>query len=68
MAALDITNFITLLSEPINNPNPTCTTEMTLHFEYLPSIYDENCQYNAYVQQHNDFPINFPKDIILTKQ
>jgi len=42
--------------------------QMTLHFEYLPSFIDENCQHNAYVDQYGDFPINFPKDIVLTKQ
>ncbi|WP_312090956.1 DUF6705 family protein [Chryseobacterium sp.] len=44
------------------------STQMTLHFEYLPSLYDSSCIHNAYEQQHGDFPINFPKDIILTKQ
>jgi len=53
-ATLDITNFT--------------GTQMTLHFEYEPSAYDENCIHNAYVQQNGDFPINFPKDITLTKQ
>ncbi|WP_419870601.1 DUF6705 family protein [Chryseobacterium sp. CT-SW4] len=43
-------------------------TQMTLHFEYMPSIYKEDCIHNAYVTQHGDFPINFPKDIVLTKQ
>ncbi|WP_050379396.1 DUF6705 family protein [Chryseobacterium sp. Hurlbut01] len=43
-------------------------TQMTLHFEYMPSRYDPNCVHNAYVDQHDDFPINFPKDIVLTKQ
>ncbi len=42
--------------------------QMTLHFEYYPSFIDENCQHNAYVNQYGDFPINFPKDIVLTKQ
>ncbi len=42
--------------------------QMTLHFEYEPSRYDPNCVHNAYVDQHGDFPINFPKDIVLTKQ
>jgi hypothetical protein len=42
--------------------------QMTLHFEYEPSIIDPNCQHNAYVDQYGDFPINFPKDIVLTKQ
>ncbi|MDH6252193.1 hypothetical protein M2347_001920 [Chryseobacterium sp. H1D6B] len=44
------------------------TSQMTLHFEYEPSAIDPNCQHNAYVDQHGDFPINFPKDIVLTKQ
>ena len=67
MATLDITNFQIVLSGTPSNPVPS-SEQMTLHFEYLPSIYDENCIHNAYVQQHNDFPINFPKDIVLTKQ
>lgn len=53
-ATLDITSFT--------------GNQMTLHFEYLPSIIDDNCQHNAYVDQYGDFPINFPKDIVLTKQ
>jgi hypothetical protein len=43
-------------------------SQMTLHFEYEPSAIDPNCQHNAYVDQYGDFPINFPKDIVLTKQ
>ncbi|MDQ1097465.1 MULTISPECIES: DUF6705 family protein [Chryseobacterium] len=54
MATLDITNFT--------------GSQMTLHLEYLPSFVDSNCQHNAYVNQYGDFPINFPKDIVLTKQ
>ena len=54
MATLDITSFT--------------GNQMTLHFEYLPSAIDPNCQHNAYVDQYGDYPINFPKDIILTKQ
>jgi len=53
-ATLDIVNFT--------------GTQMTLHLEYEPSAYDENCIHNAYVQQNGDFPINFPKDITLIKQ
>lgn len=53
-AALDITSFT--------------GNQMTLHLEYMPSIYKEDCIHNAYVEQHGDFPINFPKDIVLTKQ
>ncbi|MDV7696312.1 hypothetical protein N6B72_05200 [Chryseobacterium soli] len=45
------------------------TTQMTLHFVYEPSAYKENCIHNAYVDQNGgDFPVNFPKDIVLTKQ
>uniref|UniRef100_UPI003016D697 hypothetical protein n=1 Tax=Chryseobacterium contaminans TaxID=1423959 RepID=UPI003016D697 len=53
-AALDITSFT--------------GNQMTLHFEYMPSIYKEDCIHNSYVDQYGDFPINFPKDIVLTKQ
>lgn len=53
-ATLDITSFT--------------NSQMTLHFEYEPSAYDQNCVHNAYVEQYGDFPINFPKDIVLTKQ
>lgn len=48
--------------------NNTTITKMTLHFEYEPSYYDPNCQHNAYMQQYDDLPVNFPKDIVLTKQ
>ncbi|MDF2934240.1 MAG: hypothetical protein K0R36_3571 [Chryseobacterium sp.] len=44
------------------------STQMTLKLEFDPSYYDENCIHNAYVAQHGDWPINFPKDIVLTKQ
>lgn len=44
------------------------SNQMTLHFEYEPSFVDPNCQHNAYVDQYGDFPVNFPKDIVLTKQ
>ncbi|WP_162088241.1 hypothetical protein [Chryseobacterium aquaeductus] len=42
--------------------------KMTLHFEYYPSHNVPNCQHAAYVAQHGDYPINFPKDIVLQKQ
>ncbi|MCY0968746.1 DUF6705 family protein [Chryseobacterium wangxinyae] len=67
-ARLIITNFMTIIAGPINNPNTTIYDQMTLHFEYLPSFYNENCVHNSYVDQNGDFPINFPKDIVLTKQ
>lgn len=63
-AQLNITDFTNLID--INTGQ--LTPQMTLQFEYLPSIYDESCIHNTYVQQHGDFPINFPKDIVLTKQ
>ncbi|WP_123906574.1 DUF6705 family protein [Chryseobacterium sp. MYb7] len=53
-ALLEITSFV--------------GNQMTLHFEYEPSFVDPSCQHNAYIDQYGDFPINFPKDIILTKQ
>ncbi len=53
-ATLDITNFI--------------GTQMMLHFEYLPNNINETCPYYNSVMQGNDYPINFPKDIVLTKQ
>lgn len=67
IARLLITQIGDVLSGPLNNSTST-TKQMTLHFEYQPSYYDENCIHNAYVQQHDDFPLNFPKDIVLTKQ
>ncbi len=53
-ASLDITNFT--------------GTQMTLHFEYEPSFVDPTCKHNAYVDQYGEFPVNFPKDVVLTKQ
>lgn len=44
------------------------STQMTLKLIFDPSYYNENCIHNAYVAQHDDWPINFPKDIVLTKQ
>lgn len=41
---------------------------MTLHLEYQPSIYNEDYIHNNDVLVNGDFPINFPKDITLTKQ
>ena len=55
-ASLHITNF-----DEINN-------KMTLHFIYNPTNIDESCPYYNSVMQGNDFPVNFPKDIVLTKQ
>lgn len=44
------------------------STQMTLHLEYDPSFWKADCIHNAYINQHDDLPINFPKDIVLTKQ
>ena len=44
------------------------STQMTLNMEYNPSFFKADCIHNAYVDQNNDWPFNFPKDIVLTKQ
>lgn len=56
-ASLDITSFETV-----------SVAKMTLNMKYEPSYYDANCPHNAYVAQHDDWPVNFPKDIVLIKQ
>jgi len=44
-------------------------TQMKLHYEYNPSGINESCQYyNQIMVQGQDWPFNFPKDIVLTKQ
>jgi len=43
-------------------------TQMSLHLIYRPSYIDETCPYYNSIMQGNDYPINFPKDIVLTKQ
>ena len=44
-------------------------TEMSLHFKYNPNGIDESCQYYTSVMiRGKDWPFNFPKDIVLTKQ
>ena len=44
-------------------------TQMSLHFIYNPSTIDNSCPYyNLVMVQKQDFPMNFPKDIVLTKQ
>ncbi|WP_326981196.1 hypothetical protein VUJ46_13080 [Chryseobacterium sp. MYb264] len=44
-------------------------TQMKLHYEYNPHGIDESCPYyNQIMVQGQDWPFNFPKDIILTKQ
>lgn len=42
--------------------------KMTLHFEYGVSFPIDNCIHDAYVVQYGDYPVNFPKDIVLQKQ
>lgn len=48
----------------ITNITPT---QMTLHLHGMMGYPTSNCVHDAYVQQHGEWPINFPKDIVLTK-
>ena len=68
-----------LLFQPKNmcnanvNANVTFTnpqkTQMSLHYEYNPHGINESCQYyNQIIVQGQEWPFNFPKDIVLTKQ
>jgi hypothetical protein len=43
-------------------------TQMTLHLVGMLGYQKAGCIHDAYVQQHGEYPINFPKDIVLTKQ
>lgn len=43
-------------------------TTMTLHMAYIGEGIEDNCIHNAYAQQHGEYPINFPNDIVLIKQ
>lgn len=43
-------------------------TQMTLHLVGMMGHQKANCIHDAYIQQHGEYPINFPKDIVLTKQ
>lgn len=44
-------------------------TQISLHFEYNPGYINESCQYYDLIfNQGKDWPMNFPKDIVLTKQ
>jgi len=51
----------------LNITNFTGTT-MTLHMVAIGGIKTANCSHDAYVQQYGEYPLNFPKDIVLTKQ
>lgn len=51
----------------LNITNFTGTT-MTLHMVAIGGIKTANCSHDAYLQQYGEYPLNFPKDIILTKQ
>lgn len=68
-----------LLFQPKNMCNKTANvnitftnpqkTQMKLDFKYNPLGITESCQYyNQIMVQGQDWPFNFPKDIILTKQ
>lgn len=64
MADLIITGF----NNSVDLNTGQLTPQMTLHLEYQPSIYNEDCIHNNDVLVNGDFPINFPKDITLIKQ
>ncbi|MFY1046843.1 hypothetical protein [Chryseobacterium sp. GP-SGM7] len=74
--SLDIPEKDTILFFPKDMWRKTATihitaitsSQMTLKLIFDPSYYKGNCIHNAYVAQHGDWPINFPKDIVLTKQ
>lgn len=68
-----------LLFQPKNMCNKTANvdiifvdaqkTQMKLHYEYNPLGINETCQYYDQIMvQGQDWPFNFPKDIVLTKQ
>jgi hypothetical protein len=68
-----------LLFQPKNMCNATANvniiftnpqkTQMNLHYEHNPSGINESCQYyNQIMIQGQEWPFNFPKDIILIKQ
>lgn len=63
--SLIITKLENLLT--INNPNGT--SQMTLHWDgKMEGGLTQDCIHDAYAQQHGEYPVNFPKDIVLTKQ
>lgn len=43
-------------------------TQMSLHFSYIPNAISSSCPYYNSVMQGGEFPMNFPVDIVLTKQ
>jgi len=51
----------------LNITNITATT-MTLQMVATGGRKTPNCVHDAYVQQNGAYPLNFPKDIVLTKQ
>lgn len=44
------------------------TIQMTLHLVGMEGYQQANCIHEAYRQQYGEYLINFPKDILLTKQ
>jgi len=46
----------------------TAKTQMSLHFIPNPKFIDESCSYYNSMLQGVELPMNFPKDIVLTKQ
>ncbi len=52
----------------VNFLNPE-KTQMSLHFEYNPGHITESCKYYDLIfNQGKEWPMNFPKDIVLSKQ
>jgi hypothetical protein len=43
-------------------------TQITLHLMGMMGHKKADCIHDAYLQQYEEYPINFPKDIVLTKQ
>lgn len=53
---------------PLEIVNLTNTTMTLQRPTLMQGKVKDGCVHSAYLQQHGEFPINFPKDVILTKQ
>jgi hypothetical protein len=61
---LEITDFKSIID---SNTGQTII-QMTLKMFFSLGTFDVNCPHNGYVAQYSEFPVNFPKDIVLIKQ
>lgn len=69
MCEMHTTLIITKLENLLTINNPNITTQMTLHWDgKMRGGLMQDCVHDAYAQQHGEYPVNFPKDIVLTKQ